>query len=124
MTDRNAPCPCGSGKKFKKCHGASGGADTESARSSSPSRGTTAVAPTPGALATSDSETVTAVQAERTRPGQSDEKPFLVHTGRGVESERTEAERKKHLRKRLQTSDLKGTLVYNSGAFFRPPNPS
>ncbi|MCO4100526.1 MAG: hypothetical protein HEQ38_14275 [Gemmatimonas sp.] len=20
--DRNAPCPCGSGKKFKKCHGA------------------------------------------------------------------------------------------------------
>ncbi|MGB1316217.1 MAG: SEC-C metal-binding domain-containing protein [Chitinophagales bacterium] len=19
--DRNAPCPCGSGKKFKKCHG-------------------------------------------------------------------------------------------------------
>ena len=24
--DRNAPCPCGSGKKFKKCHGAPGGA--------------------------------------------------------------------------------------------------
>jgi preprotein translocase subunit SecA len=23
---RNAPCPCGSGKKFKKCHGAPGGA--------------------------------------------------------------------------------------------------
>ncbi len=22
-TDRNAPCPCGSGKKYKKCHGAS-----------------------------------------------------------------------------------------------------
>ncbi len=21
MTDRNDPCPCGSGKKFKKCHG-------------------------------------------------------------------------------------------------------
>jgi Preprotein translocase subunit SecA (ATPase, RNA helicase) len=21
-TDRNAPCPCGSGKKYKKCHGA------------------------------------------------------------------------------------------------------
>jgi uncharacterized protein YchJ len=20
--DRNAPCPCGSGKKYKKCHGA------------------------------------------------------------------------------------------------------
>ncbi|WP_418887411.1 SEC-C metal-binding domain-containing protein, partial [Klebsiella pneumoniae] len=20
--DRNAPCPCGSGRKFKKCHGA------------------------------------------------------------------------------------------------------
>jgi preprotein translocase subunit SecA len=22
-TPRNAPCPCGSGKKFKQCHGAS-----------------------------------------------------------------------------------------------------
>ncbi|MFM7063482.1 MAG: SEC-C metal-binding domain-containing protein [Actinomycetes bacterium] len=21
-TPRNAPCPCGSGKKFKQCHGA------------------------------------------------------------------------------------------------------
>jgi preprotein translocase subunit SecA len=21
MTSRNAPCPCGSGKKFKHCHG-------------------------------------------------------------------------------------------------------
>ena len=20
-TERNAPCPCGSGKKYKKCHG-------------------------------------------------------------------------------------------------------
>ena len=25
-TPRNAPCPCGSGKKFKKCHGAPAGA--------------------------------------------------------------------------------------------------
>ena len=24
-TGRNADCPCGSGKKFKKCHGAPGG---------------------------------------------------------------------------------------------------
>jgi hypothetical protein len=23
---RNDPCPCGSGRKFKKCHGAEGGA--------------------------------------------------------------------------------------------------
>jgi len=23
-TARNAPCPCGSGKKFKFCHGAAG----------------------------------------------------------------------------------------------------
>ncbi|WP_420843181.1 SEC-C metal-binding domain-containing protein [Cryptosporangium phraense] len=22
---RNAPCPCGSGKKYKRCHGAPGG---------------------------------------------------------------------------------------------------
>ncbi|MDL1950502.1 hypothetical protein FBQ97_11905, partial [Acidobacteria bacterium ACD] len=22
---RNDPCPCGSGKKYKKCHGAAGG---------------------------------------------------------------------------------------------------
>ncbi|MQA35926.1 SEC-C metal-binding domain-containing protein, partial [Modestobacter roseus] len=25
-TPRNAPCPCGSGKKFKQCHGAAGNA--------------------------------------------------------------------------------------------------
>ncbi len=25
-TGRNADCPCGSGKKYKKCHGAPGGA--------------------------------------------------------------------------------------------------
>ena len=24
-TPRNAPCPCGSGQKFKRCHGAEGG---------------------------------------------------------------------------------------------------
>ena len=24
VTDRNAPCPCGSGKKYKKCCGAKG----------------------------------------------------------------------------------------------------
>ena len=24
-TGRNADCPCGSGKKYKKCHGAPGG---------------------------------------------------------------------------------------------------
>jgi preprotein translocase subunit SecA len=26
---RNAPCPCGSGKKYKKCHGAPGGVATD-----------------------------------------------------------------------------------------------
>ncbi|GGD27879.1 preprotein translocase subunit SecA [Nocardioides daphniae] len=29
---RNADCPCGSGKKFKKCHGAPGGASGQTAR--------------------------------------------------------------------------------------------
>jgi uncharacterized protein YecA (UPF0149 family) len=28
---RNDPCPCGSGKKYKKCHGAGTGADDEAA---------------------------------------------------------------------------------------------
>ena len=28
-TARNAPCPCGSGKKFKRCHGAVGGSAAE-----------------------------------------------------------------------------------------------
>ena len=28
----NADCPCGSGKKFKKCHGAPGGASGQTAR--------------------------------------------------------------------------------------------
>ena len=26
---RNAPCPCGNGKKYKRCHGAGGQEDTE-----------------------------------------------------------------------------------------------
>ena len=29
---RNALCPCGSGKKFKKCHGAPGGASGHTSR--------------------------------------------------------------------------------------------
>ena len=30
---RNDPCPCGSGKKYKKCHGAPGGPTGLTARS-------------------------------------------------------------------------------------------
>ena len=29
MTERNDPCPCGSGKKFKKCHGAPAASDID-----------------------------------------------------------------------------------------------
>ena len=29
---RNADCPCGSGKKYKKCHGAPGGPSGQTAR--------------------------------------------------------------------------------------------
>jgi len=28
-TPRNAPCPCGSGKKYKHCHGSLTGADQQ-----------------------------------------------------------------------------------------------
>ena len=36
----NEPCPCGSGKKYKKCHGRIGGGGMEAIkRSGSPSRG-------------------------------------------------------------------------------------
>jgi len=33
---RNDPCPCGSGKKYKKCHGAGGGAEVASAATAKP----------------------------------------------------------------------------------------
>jgi diacylglycerol kinase family enzyme len=102
MTDRNAPCPCGSGKKHKKCCG-------QAAKS-----------------AATQTETVAATQpASADAAAQSraadDEMPFLRHTGRGLDAERTSADRNKHLRKRLQDAELRGTLVYNNGAFFKPP---
>jgi hypothetical protein len=110
MTDRNEPCPCGSGRKFKKCHGAGSAA--------APGVGA------PGAPKGAGPAPAAAVPAAHpSSPPSTDEKAFLVHTGRGLESERADAERKKHLRRRIQTSDLKGTLAYNSGAFFKPPNP-
>ena len=31
-TPRNAPCPCGSGKKFKRCHGSADPAEVPDAR--------------------------------------------------------------------------------------------
>jgi len=34
---RNDPCPCGSGKKYKKCHGAAGPAPPGGAQASTPS---------------------------------------------------------------------------------------
>jgi preprotein translocase subunit SecA len=33
---RNDPCPCGSGKKYKKCHGAAGGAEPPAANAAKP----------------------------------------------------------------------------------------
>ena len=108
MTDRNAPCPCGSGTKFKKCHGA----------------GATAAAPAPAESPKRAEPTrVDTAAPEDSAPKGGDDRPFLVMTGRGVESEKAETERKKHLRRRIQSSDLRGTLVYNSGAFYRAPNP-
>jgi hypothetical protein len=46
---------------------------------------------------------------------------FFRPMGRGLESEKTEHDRHRHLRRRLQDAELRGTLVYNNGAFFRPP---
>jgi hypothetical protein len=114
MTDRNAPCPCGSGKKFKKCHGASGTAAPGAGDAKSPNPAAP-VQPAPPSSSVSP--------APPSSTHSPDDRPFLVHTGRGLDSERTDQERRKHLRKRIQSPPLRGTLVYNSGAFFKPPNP-
>jgi hypothetical protein len=103
MSDRNQPCPCGSGKKMKKCCGAAAKAQA--------SQNAVAAAPDPGTERTAE-------------PGSAGgEMPFYKPTGRGLGAEKTDADRSKHLRRRLQSSELRGTLVYNNGAFFRPPPP-
>jgi hypothetical protein len=116
MIERNQPCPCGSGKKYKKCHGAAGASAAPVGATvrggAAPTDATAASTPAaPGADPADRSSGEVGATAE----------PFLVHTGRGLEAERSEAERKKHLRRRIQDSELRGTLVYNSGAFFKPP---
>jgi hypothetical protein len=118
MIERNAPCPCGSGKKYKKCCGAGGGS-AKAVASSAPSKASTAVAAQPVSESTGEQLQPAAARLQPESPAEP--KPFLIKTGRGLESERTEAERKKHLRKRIQDHELRGTLVYNSGAFFKPP---
>jgi hypothetical protein len=121
LIERNQPCPCGSGKKYKKCCGAAGAATqdgTPGARSPGATTTTSAAKPSAPAVAATESSLGAASPAT---PANDAEAQFMVSTGRGLDSDRTEAERKKHLRKRIQDKELRGTLVYNSGAFFKPP---
>jgi hypothetical protein len=114
MIERNQPCPCGSGKKYKKCCGAGAGAANATAGATQRAAAPQGGAGAPGGALSGSPPPQTSSDRE---------KPFLITTGRGLHSERTETERKKHLRKRIQSPDMRGTLVYNSGAFFKPPNP-
>lgn len=110
MTDRNAPCPCGSGKKQKKCCGQAAKAAATQAET---------VAATPGAAVRPADGSGTPAGATDRPDASADDMPFYRHTGRGLEAERTAADRTRHLRKRLQDSELRGTLTYNNGAFFK-----
>jgi hypothetical protein len=123
MIERNQPCPCGSGKKYKKCHGAAGNAaSTPPPAANKPAARDQALAPEGRSPAVAPATGAAAPAPTPGKPADSAEQdPFLIHTGRGVHAERTEAERKKHLRRRIQDTELRGTLVYNSGAFFKPP---
>jgi uncharacterized protein YecA (UPF0149 family) len=104
---RNELCSCGSGKKFKKCHGA-------------PGKQSPATKPGPA--------TASAVsQAPLDAPSEaaSDQLPGRLFS-RGVNAaaaERVEDERKKHLRRRSESRELRGTLVYNTGSAFRRRTP-
>jgi hypothetical protein len=125
MIERNQPCPCGSGKKYKKCCGAGAGADKGTAaqdKSATISAGFSAL-PHLKAPAGTGPQRDSGVASTATAVPENVEElsPFLITTGRGLQSERTDAERKKHLRRRIQDKELRGTLVYNSGAFFKPP---
>jgi hypothetical protein len=91
---RNELCPCGSGKKFKKCHGAAG----KQAR---------AIEANPAAPS--------AHSAARDEQPASLFKPSL----RRIPADQIEDERRKHLKRRSQSSELRGTLVYNTGAAFK-----
>ena len=99
---RNELCPCGSGKKFKKCHGAA-------------NKPTTAVAV---GQATSPQPPASRAVA----PAETETRPWLLfkHDRRRPSVEKVEEERRKHLRHRSRSNDLRGTLVYNTDAAFRP----
>jgi hypothetical protein len=132
VIERNQPCPCGSGKKYKKCCGAAAAAVQVPARDRTPGaeRPRTPPTSTPAAKLSATASGPDAAAAASDAPAAQARRPasvgdgegrFLVTTGRGVDSERTDAERRKHLRRRIQDKELRGTLVYNSGAFFKPP---
>jgi hypothetical protein len=98
---RNQLCPCGSGKKQKKCCGAV----------AKQTQGTSAFqAPAEFAAA--------AVVSGDALPSNNPAGLFK-HSGRKASAQQAEDERKKHLRRRAQASELRGTLVYNSGSAYR-----
>jgi uncharacterized protein YecA (UPF0149 family) len=98
---RNQLCPCGSGKKLKKCCGAA-----------AKPQATSAVQPAPGAV-----EPSVAVSGD---PLTSDNPAGLFkHSGRKATAQQADDERMKHLRRRAQAGELRGTLVYNTGSAYR-----
>jgi hypothetical protein len=99
--NRNQLCPCGSGKKLKKCCGAAG----KQAQA------------TPSARATISEGTAAPVVSDDLLPDHP--ASLFRHSGRKASEQQAEDERKKHLRRRSQASELRGTLVYNSGSAFR-----
>jgi hypothetical protein len=87
MTDRNDPCPCGSGKKFKKCHGAKGEAAPPVAKAK----------PAEPASVTAQEEPTSAEP---------------LHTHRQANPAKSDAARKRHLQRRTDAPALRGSLFY------------
>jgi len=96
---RNELCPCGSGKKLKKCCGAAA-KHPQQPSAAAPRRPAEQRAPA----------AVPAVQRPAT---------LFTPSLRRASTEQVEEERKKHLKRRTQSRDLRGTLVYNTGEAFR-----
>jgi hypothetical protein len=98
MTDRNGPCPCGSGKKFKKCHGAGGGGVTAAPAARTRGGSVAPAKAAPSAPAAAADEAPTADES--------------IHIQRPLGATQREAARKRHLQRRAESPPLRGSLFF------------
>jgi hypothetical protein len=106
VTDRNDPCPCGSGKKFKKCHGAKG-AEAAAAKPDAKASAAKPSGPTP-------SEATEAKGPRESAPPnvESPDAAEPLHTHRAANPAKDESARKRHLQRRTDSPALRGSLFY------------